>query len=230
MTRATRCHHLFQLNNLWRGTWYSNGIGSSGSAACMQLRSYVLYAGSSLWISPSKCLGLEPKWHCHFGIPRQHRRLHHVSTLMVGRLGDLWEWTVLNHQHFLSPSTFFGLPLVQFFFLCLSLSLVFFLVFFACFWFLFPFFLIFLSSWLLFSEKNNMKCLNCNLFFHQYFFFFMVSCLVFSLSNPFLFLFFLVFSYVFCWTSMFLVSKKPFLQKHQFLVKRWVATKRFFFL
>ena len=64
----------------------------------MQLRSYVLYAGSSLWISPSKCLGLEPKWHCHFGIPRQHRRLYHVSTLMVGRLGDLWEWTVLNHQ------------------------------------------------------------------------------------------------------------------------------------
>ena len=34
----------------------------------------------------SKCLGLEPKWHCHFGIPRQHRRLYHVSTLMVGRL------------------------------------------------------------------------------------------------------------------------------------------------
>ena len=101
MTRATRCHHLFQLNNLWRGTWYSNGNGSSGSAACMQLRSYVLYAGSSLWISPSKCLGLEPKWHCHFGIPRHHRRLYHVSTLMVGRLGDLWEWTVLNHQHVL---------------------------------------------------------------------------------------------------------------------------------
>ena len=32
----------------------------------------------------------------------QHRRLYHVSTLMVGRLGDLWEWIVLNHQH--SPS------------------------------------------------------------------------------------------------------------------------------
>ena len=32
----------------------------------------------------------------------RHRRLHHVSTLMVGRLGDLWEWIVLNHQH--SPS------------------------------------------------------------------------------------------------------------------------------
>ena len=30
----------------------------------------------------------------------QHRRLYHVTTLLVGRLGDLWEWTVLNHQHF----------------------------------------------------------------------------------------------------------------------------------
>ena len=30
----------------------------------------------------------------------QHRRLHHVSTLLVGRLGDLWEWIVLNHQQF----------------------------------------------------------------------------------------------------------------------------------
>ena len=28
----------------------------------------------------------------------QHRRLYHVTTLLVGRLGDLWEWTVLNHQ------------------------------------------------------------------------------------------------------------------------------------
>ena len=28
----------------------------------------------------------------------KHRRLYHVSTLMVGRLGDLWEWIVLNHQ------------------------------------------------------------------------------------------------------------------------------------
>ena len=28
----------------------------------------------------------------------QHRRLYHVTTLLVGRLGDLWEWTTLNHQ------------------------------------------------------------------------------------------------------------------------------------
>ena len=26
----------------------------------------------------------------------QHRRLHHVSTVLVGRLGDLWEWIVLK--------------------------------------------------------------------------------------------------------------------------------------
>ena len=31
----------------------------------------------------------------------KHRRLYHVSTLMVGRLGDLWEWIVLNHQQML---------------------------------------------------------------------------------------------------------------------------------
>ena len=47
----------------------------------------------------SKCLGLEPKWHCHFGIPRQHRRLYHVSTLMVGRL---WGFVGVDN---LKPST-----------------------------------------------------------------------------------------------------------------------------
>ena len=35
-------------------------------------------------ISPGGCLGLEPKWHCHFGIPRQHTQLYYVSTLMMG--------------------------------------------------------------------------------------------------------------------------------------------------
>ena len=35
----------------------------------------------------------------HFGIPRQqHARLHHVSTLVVGRHWDLWEWIRLKHQ------------------------------------------------------------------------------------------------------------------------------------
>ena len=90
---------------------------------------------------------------------------------------------------------FFGLPLFQFlfFFFSLSLSLslsrscpfFFLLVFFiAFFWFLvFVSFFPFLSSLLLFHERNNIKILNCKVFLHQYFLF-LVSCLVF-LSNPF---------------------------------------------
>ena len=39
----------------------------------------------------------------HFGIPRQHIRLNHVSTLLVGCRGDRGgEWTLFKHQH--SPS------------------------------------------------------------------------------------------------------------------------------
>ena len=41
--------------------------------------------------------------------------------------------------------------------------------------------------------------------------------------------FFLILSYVFCSTSMFLASKNK-VEKHQFLVKRGVVTKRFFFM
>ena len=42
----------------------------------------------------------------------QHRRLHHVSTLLVGRLGDLWEWIVLNHQQILRNLRVFASPLL----------------------------------------------------------------------------------------------------------------------
>ena len=56
------------------------------SAACIHLRIYALSAGCSLWISPGCCLGLEPKWHCHFGIPRQRAQLNYVSILMMGCL------------------------------------------------------------------------------------------------------------------------------------------------
>ena len=35
-------------------------------------------------VSPGECLGLEPKWHCHFGIPRQRTQLYYVSILMMG--------------------------------------------------------------------------------------------------------------------------------------------------
>ena len=84
--RATICHHLFQFSTLCKGTWYSNGNCSSGSAACIQLEIYALSAGCSLLISPGRCLGLEPKWHCHFGIPRQRTHLYYVSILMMGCL------------------------------------------------------------------------------------------------------------------------------------------------
>ena len=90
---------------------------------------------------------------------------------------------------FLSPLTFFGLPLFLFPFLCLSVAL-FFLPSFLSFFFAFFLFLVFvsffpyLSSLLLFHEKKNMKIFNCNLFpeiFSLSFGF--LSC--FSVSNPF---------------------------------------------
>ena len=72
---------------------------------------------------------------------------------------------------------FFGLPLFQIFFLCLSLLLVLFSSFlsfffaFFCFLFFVSFFH-FLSSLLLFREKNNIKIFNYKVFLHQSFLFF----------------------------------------------------------
>ena len=90
---------------------------------------------------------------------------------------------------FLSPLTFFGLPLFLFLFLCLSVVLFFFP---SCLSFFFAFFLFlvfvsffpFLSSLLLFHEKKNIKIFNCN-FFPEIFSlsFGFLSC--FSVSNPF---------------------------------------------
>ena len=114
---------------------------------------------------------------------------------------------------FLSPLTFFGLPLFLFLFLCLSVVLFFFSsflsFFFAFFLFLvFVSFFPFLSSLLLFHEKKNIKISNCN-FFLKYFLFLLVSCLAFLFQISFSYLcFFLILSYVFCSTSMFLVSKR----------------------
>ena len=114
---------------------------------------------------------------------------------------------------FLSPLTFFGLPLFLFLFLCLSVVL-FFLPSVLSFVFAFFLFLVFvsffpyLSSLLLFHEKKNIKIFNCN-FFLKYFLFLLVSCLAFLFQIPFSYLcFFLILSYVFCSTSMFLVSKR----------------------
>ena len=90
---------------------------------------------------------------------------------------------------FLSPLTFFGLPLFLFLFLWLSVVLLFFpsflSFFFAFFLFLvFVSFFPFLSSLLLFHEKKNIKIFNCN-FFPEIFAlsFGFLSC--FSVSNPF---------------------------------------------
>ena len=116
---------------------------------------------------------------------------------------------------FLSPLTFFGLPLFLFLFLCLSLALVFLtflLVFLLCFLFVSCFCLFlnpYLSSLLLFHEKKNMKILNCNFCFPEIFSlsFGFLSC--FSVSNPFfLSLLFPDLKLCFCSTSMFLVSKR----------------------
>ena len=101
---------------------------------------------------------------------------------------------------------------------CLSFFLLVF--FFAFFLFLvFVSFFIFLSSLLLFHEKNNMKILNCNFFFPSIISLFLVSCLVFSLKSLFLSLFFLILSYVFCSTSLFLGFKKPKLKNTNFWSK-----------
>ena len=94
--------------------------------------------------------------------------------------------------------------------LSLSISFSFFLPsclsFFAFFCFL-PFvsFFVFQSFLLLFNENNNMKySITINPFSFSW-----VSCLVFSFKSLFLILvFFLILSYVFCSTWMFLVSKQ----------------------
>ena len=119
---------------------------------------------------------------------------------------------------FLSPSTFFDLPPFSLS-LSLSLSSLFLLLAFFlpscpsfllsfCFLFLSLFHFSFFFAFVFWKEQH--ENFNCYLFFHQSFlFFFLVSCLVF-LSNPFslsLF-FFLILSYVFCSTWMFLVSKQ----------------------
>ena len=97
--------------------------------------------------------------------------------------------------------------------LSLSLCCSFFFPSFLSFFFAFFLFLVFvsffpfLSSLLLFHEKKNIKIFNCN-FFLKYFLFLLVSCLAFLFQIPFSYLcFFLFLSYVFCSTSMFLVSK-----------------------
>ena len=113
-----------------------------------------------------------------------------------------------------SLAAFFGLPFFQFLFLCLSLSLscpflsFFLLVFlFALFWFLvFVSFLVFFVFFAFVSWKEQHQKIQFLIVFHQSFLIFWFPVL-FSHWNPFfLSLLFLIFSYVFCSTSMLLVS------------------------
>ena len=117
--------------------------------------------------------------------------------------------------------------------LLLSLVLFFFssfLSFFsAFFWFLvFLYFFSFLSSLLLFHQRNFIKTFNCIVVSHLYF----LICwfhVLFLLSNPFFIsLRFPDLSCVSCSTLMFWFQKTQ-VEKHQFLVKRGVATKLFFY-
>ena len=93
-------------------------------------------------------------------------------------------------------SAFFGLPLFQFLFLCLSLScsflcfflLVFFLLSFGSFFL--SLFCPFVSSLLLFHEKNNIKSLIAVSFFIDLFLFFFGFLSCFSFKSLFLSLFF----------------------------------------
>ena len=109
---------------------------------------------------------------------------------------------------FLSPLTFFGLPLFLFLFLCLSLSLVFLSSFLSlfllsfCFLFFVSFSFFFLLCFL-FHEKNNMKNFNCNLFFPE----------IFSLSFGFLSCFF--FPIPFSYLCFFPDFKLCFFVQHQ---------------
>ena len=142
-----------------------------------------------------------------------------------------------------SPSfslAFFGLPLFQlsvfFFFLSLSLSLSLVLVLFSSFlsfYFAFFCFLVFvscfpfLSSLLLFHERNNIKICNCKILLHQSFDIFgFLSCFFFQI--PFSYLcYFLISRYVFVQHQCFWFQKNQ-VEKQQFLVKRGVSTQRVF--
>ena len=127
---------------------------------------------------------------------------------------------------FLSPLAFFDLPLFLFLFPCLSLfffsffipsCLCFLLSFGSLFWSLSLFFFL---LWFSFMKGTTSKYSIASFFFISIFSFF--SFLPFFVSSSFFF-------FVFCSTSMFFISKQTTKKKNSFLVKRGVATKRFFF-
>ena len=116
--------------------------------------------------------------------------------------------------------------------LCCSFLFTFLLVFLFCFLFVSCFCLFLsLSFFIAFvSWKEKHENIQLQFVFLKYFLFLLVSCLAFLFQIPFSYLcFFLILSYVFSSTSMFLVSKRTNweAQKKQ---KKQIATKRFFFM
>ena len=110
---------------------------------------------------------------------------------------------------------------------CFLLSLFLLVLLFVFFWFLFFFFFFFCLLCFCFMKITTSNCSIAKFFHQSCVFFGVLSCFLFGI--PFLiFVFLLIFSYVFCSTSMFFWFQKHKLKKHQFLVKRGGATKRFF--
>ena len=130
-----------------------------------------------------------------------------------------------------SSLAFFGLPLFQFFFLCLSLLLVLFPSFLSLFCFLvFVSFFPLLSSLLLFHEKNNIRKIDVQSFSSSFFLFLgFLSSFLFEIPFSYLCLF-CCFKVMFLFNIIVFGFKKFQVEKHQFLVKRGVATKRGFFM
>ena len=118
--------------------------------------------------------------------------------------------------------------------LSLSLFVLFFSssFFFAFFWFLlFVSFFPFVSSLLLFHERNNIKTFNWKFCFHQYFLFLGFPVLFFLLNPFFLCLsFLLILSYVFCSTWMFFGFKTNNLKKTSIFGQEGGCNKSFFFI
>ena len=135
-------------------------------------------------------------------------------------------------SHFGPPSFSVSLSLSLFFLLFFLSSFL--SLFFAFFWFLvWVSFFIFLSSLVFFHERHNINILNCKFFFSEIisFFcflpFFVSSSFFLSLLFPDFKLCFLFNIKVFGFKTKNLKKKK---KKKHFLVKRGVATKRFFFI
>ena len=148
--------------------------------------------------------------------------------LEKGIFGLFLSVSLCSSLAFFLASPFFNFSFSVYLFFLFSFFPSFLSFFFAFFCFLvFVSFFPFLSSLLLFHEKSNIRKIDVQCFSSSIFFDFLSS---FLFEIPFSSLcFFADLKLCFCSPSLFLVSKNQ-VEKHHFLVKRGVATKRFFFM